>query len=138
VDPTGHDSGWLGGLVSAVTSTVSSAVSTVAPVVQAVAPAAVAVLDATTGIPSMINDVHTIFSGNSSTLDKIVAGGDLLLNVAMDVGMVVGVGEGQMTRRAGCEWRQRHEWLYWHSGRLAMQHDIPCMSRRLNELERLR
>jgi hypothetical protein len=52
------------------------------------------VLDATTGIPSMVNDVKTIFSGNTSTLDKVFAAGDLIMNVAMDASMVVGVGEG--------------------------------------------
>ena len=103
VDPTGHDGGWLGGLVSAVTSTVSSAASTVVHVAQAVAPAAGAVLDATTGIPSMINDVKTIFSGNASTLDKIMAGADLLINVAMDVSMVVGVGEGLRAAYVGAK-----------------------------------
>ena len=71
----GHDGGWLGGLVSAVTSTVSSAASTVVHVAQAVAPAAGAVLDATTGIPSMINDVKTIFSGNAEHARQDHGGG---------------------------------------------------------------
>lgn len=52
------------------------------------------VLDATTGIPSMIHDVQTIFSGDASTGDKLWAGADLIFNVAMDVTMVIGVGEG--------------------------------------------
>jgi RHS repeat-associated protein len=81
LDPSGHD--WCGSLVSTVTH-----------VVQAAAPAAVAVLDATTGIPSMINDVHTIFFSTASPLDKIMAGADLLINATMDVTMVIGVGEG--------------------------------------------
>ena len=52
------------------------------------------VLDATTGIPSMIKDVQTIFNGSASTGDKLWAAADLLFNVAMDVTMVIGVGEG--------------------------------------------
>jgi RHS repeat-associated protein len=80
-DPTGH--GWFDSIVSAVSH-----------VVKAVAPVAVAALDATTGIPSMINDVKTVFSGNASTLQKIMAIGDIALNVAMDASMVVGLGEG--------------------------------------------
>lgn len=66
-------------------------------------PAAVAVLDATTGIPSMIHDVQTIFSGNASTMDKVMAGADLLLNVVMDVSMVVGVGEGLRAAYVGAK-----------------------------------
>jgi hypothetical protein len=60
VDPTGHD-GWLTGLASAIGSVVSAQVNQATSVVKAVAPVAGAVLDATTGIPSMINDVKTIF-----------------------------------------------------------------------------
>jgi hypothetical protein len=41
----------------------------------------------------MVSDVKTIFSGNASMLDKVLAGGDLLLNVAMDASMLIGVGE---------------------------------------------
>src|SRR5579863_6905220 len=52
------------------------------------------VSDMTLGIPSMVNDVQTIFSSNGSWLDKTLAGADLLMNVAMDVSMVVGIGEG--------------------------------------------
>jgi RHS repeat-associated protein len=90
-DPTGHD--WW----NAVVHTVSS-------VAAAVAPVASAVLDATTGIPSMINDVHTIFfDPKASTLDKVLAGGDLLLNVAMDASMLVGVGEGLRLAVAGAK-----------------------------------
>jgi RHS repeat-associated protein len=81
LDPSGHD--WFGSLVSTVTHEVQTA-----------APAAVAVLDATTGIPSMITDVHTIFFSTASPMDKIMAGADLILNVTMDVTMVIGVGEG--------------------------------------------
>jgi RHS repeat-associated protein len=89
LDPSGHD--WF----SAVVNTVASAATA--------APAALAVLDATTGIPSMINDVQTIFSGNASTMDKVLAGADLLINVAMDVSMVVGVGEGLRAAYVGAK-----------------------------------
>ena len=41
----------------------------------------------------MVGDVHTIFNGNTSAWDKILAGGDLLLNGAMDISMFLGVGE---------------------------------------------
>ena len=77
VDPTGHDGGWLGGLVSAVTSTVSSVASTVARVAQAAGPVRGGA-GRDDGIPAMINDAQTIFSGNASTLDKIMAGADIL------------------------------------------------------------
>ncbi len=50
-------------------------------------------LDATTGIPSMITDVQTIVDGNSSWQDKLLAGGDLLLNAGMDALALTGVGE---------------------------------------------
>ncbi len=54
---------------------------------------ATTVLDATTGIPSMINDVQTIFDGSKSWQDKLLAGGDLLLNAGMDALALTGVGE---------------------------------------------
>ena len=69
-DPTGHD--WFGSALSV----------------------AGAVLDAATGFSSMVNDVKTVFSPSASPLDKVLAVGDLALNVAMDVSMVAGVGEG--------------------------------------------
>jgi RHS repeat-associated protein len=96
-DPTGKD--WLDSIVQ-VALTVGT---TTVQVAQAAAPAAVAVLDATTGIPSMIGDVQTLFDPNASTMDKILAGGDLLLNVAMDVSMVVGVGEGARAAYVGAK-----------------------------------
>jgi RHS repeat-associated protein len=80
-DPTGHD--WWNAIVH-----------TVANVAAKVAPIASTVLDATTGIPSMIADVKTILDPNVSLAQKLMAGGDLALNVVMDVTTVVGVGEG--------------------------------------------
>jgi RHS repeat-associated protein len=87
-DPSGHD--WF-----------SSLVSTVATTARAVAPIASTVLDATTGIPSMISDVQTLFDPKKSLLEKVLAGGDLALNVVMDVTMVIGVGEGMRTAYMG-------------------------------------
>ena len=52
------------------------------------------VVDAATGISSMVSDVQTLFSGNTSLLDKVLAVGAIALNVTMDVFMVVGLGEG--------------------------------------------
>jgi hypothetical protein len=52
------------------------------------------VSDLTLGIPSMVNDVQTIFSGNASLGDKLWAGADLLMNVTLDASMLIGVGEG--------------------------------------------
>jgi RHS repeat-associated protein len=92
LDPTGHD--WWSSLVSTVVQTATAVVAAAAPIVSAVASAASTVLDATTGIPSMISDVQTIFSGKASFLDKVLAAGDLVLNVTMDVTSVIGVGEG--------------------------------------------
>ncbi len=51
----------------------------------------------------MINDVKTVFSGNTSTFQKILAIGDIALNVAMDVSMVVGVGEGARAMYLGAK-----------------------------------
>lgn len=68
----------------------AGAVATAAPVV---ATASRQALDATTGIPSMIGDAQTLADPHKSLADKLLAGGDLVLNVAMDASMVVGVGE---------------------------------------------
>ncbi len=54
---------------------------------------ATTVFDAATGIPSMIHDVQTIANGKASLVDKLLAVGDLALNVVMDVSMIVGIGE---------------------------------------------
>jgi len=51
------------------------------------------VVDAATGIPSMIHDVQTIANGKASVVDKLLAAGDLALNVVLDVSMIVGIGE---------------------------------------------
>jgi RHS repeat-associated protein len=95
-DPDGHD-----GLFGSIFNAVTNVVKTVAKVAQAVAPVAVAALDATTGIPSMINDVKTVFSGNASTMQKLLAIGDIALNVAMDAQMVMGTGEGERAAYMG-------------------------------------
>ncbi len=51
------------------------------------------ILDATTGIPSMIKDVHTIFGTSAPWYDKLWSGADLTFNAVSDVLMLVGVGE---------------------------------------------
>jgi hypothetical protein len=54
----------------------------------------VGLLDFVTGFSSMVNDVNTIFSGKASLQDKLLAAGDLVLNAAMDISMLTGIGEG--------------------------------------------
>jgi uncharacterized protein YukE len=56
--------------------------------------AVVGLLDFVTGFSSMVNDVNTIFSGKASLQDKLLAAGDLVLNAAMDISMLTGIGEG--------------------------------------------
>ena len=67
--------------------------NTVTNVTKTVAKAVINVGDQVLGISSMVHDFQTIFGGNASAWDKILAGGDLLLNGAMDISMFLGVGE---------------------------------------------
>ena len=46
-----------------------------------------------TGFSSIVNDVGTIFNGNTSFWQKLGAVGDLALNVGMDISMFTGAGE---------------------------------------------
>lgn len=75
----------------------------IAQVASAVVHVAAAVVDTALGVSSMVSDVQTIFSGNSSGLQKLLAIGDLALNVAMDVSTVVGVGEGARAAYLGAK-----------------------------------
>jgi RHS repeat-associated protein len=95
IDPSGQD--WW----NAIANVATAVTHTVTAVAQAVAPIASTVLDATTGIPLMISDVQTLFDPHKSLLDKVLAGGDLVLNVVMDATMVIGVGEGMRTAYMG-------------------------------------
>jgi RHS repeat-associated protein len=94
-DPMGHFLPFdqIASAVSTVVQAVAP-VAPVAPVVTAVVSTVATVADQANGISSIINDVQTIFSGNGPFFDKLKAGGDLLLNVAMDVTSVAGIGEG--------------------------------------------
>lgn len=58
-----------------------------------VAGVATTLLDLATGIPSMINDVHTIFGTNAPWYAKLGAGVDLAFNAVSDVLMFTGAGE---------------------------------------------
>lgn len=51
------------------------------------------VADVVTGFSSVVNDVGTIFNGNTSFWQKLGAVGDLALNVGMDISMFTGAGE---------------------------------------------
>ncbi len=51
------------------------------------------VADFVLGISSIINDVKVLFDPHKSLWDKLLAAGDLVLNVGMDVSMFFGVGE---------------------------------------------
>jgi RHS repeat-associated protein len=62
--------------------------------VHTVATTAVSVADFVTGASSMISDVQTLFDSKTSLWQKVLAGGDLLLNASMDVMMLTGIGEG--------------------------------------------
>ncbi len=52
------------------------------------------VADFVLGISSIINDVKVLFDPHKSIWEKLLAAGDLVLNVGMDVSMVLGIGEG--------------------------------------------
>ena len=66
----------------------------IAHVIQVAAPVVMAVADSTLGISSMINDVKTVFDPHVSWTAKLMSVADLAINVAMDVDMVTGTGEG--------------------------------------------
>lgn len=51
------------------------------------------VADVFTGFSSIVNDVGTIFNGNTGFWQKVEAVGDLALNVGMDISMFTGMGE---------------------------------------------
>jgi hypothetical protein len=52
------------------------------------------VADFVLGISSIINDVKVLFDPHKSIWEKLLAAGDLALNVGMDLSMVLGIGEG--------------------------------------------
>ena len=66
----------------------------IAHVIQVAAPVVMAVADSTLGISSMINDVKTVFDPHVNWTAKLMSVADLAINVAMDVDMVTGTGEG--------------------------------------------
>ena len=65
------------------------------------------VADFVLGISSIINDVKVLFDPHKSLWDKLLAAGDLVLNVGMDVSMFFGVGEalkgGELLLKGGID-----------------------------------
>jgi len=63
------------------------------------------VVDFFTGIKSIIHDIQTLLNANVSWTDKLLALGDLALNVALDASMVTGLGEigrgGELLAKVG-------------------------------------
>jgi hypothetical protein len=94
----------IGHVLGSWADTVWNAVKTCASFI---ASAAWHVADFVLGISSIINDVKTLFDPHKSLWDKLLAAGDLALNVGMDVSMFFGVGEalkgGELLLKGGID-----------------------------------